>query len=29
MALFDYIEPKTYDALKKQYEVVCEFKDPR
>lgn len=24
-ALFDCIEPKTYEALKKQYDLVCEF----
>lgn len=24
-ALFECIEPKTYDALKKQYDIVCEF----
>lgn len=31
MALFDCVEPKTYEALKKQYETVCEFYhiDPR
>lgn len=30
-ALFDCCEPKTYEALRKQYEVVCEFyhHDPR
>lgn len=27
-ALFDCIEPKTYEALKKQYDLVCEFKKP-
>lgn len=25
LALFDCIEPKTYEALKKQYYIVCEF----
>lgn len=25
MALFDCCEPATYNALKKQYDVVCEF----
>lgn len=25
MALFDCIEPATYNALKKQYDIVCEF----
>ena len=25
MALFDCADPKTYQALKKQYEIVCEF----
>lgn len=25
MALFDGCEPKTYEALKKQYDVICEF----
>ena len=25
MALFDCCEPATYNALKKQYEIVCEF----
>lgn len=31
MALFDYCEPKTHEALTKQYELVCEFyhKNPR
>lgn len=31
MALFDCCEPATYNALKKQYDVVCEFynKKPR
>lgn len=31
VALFDCIEPPTYDALKKQYEIVCKFYhiDPR
>lgn len=24
-ALFDCVEPKTYEALKKQYDIVCEF----
>lgn len=24
-ALFECIEPKTYEALKKQYDIVCEF----
>lgn len=24
-ALFDCAEPKTYEALKKQHEIVCEF----
>ena len=24
-ALFECIEPKTYDALKKQYDIACEF----
>ena len=26
MALFECIEPSTYNALKKQYEIVCEYK---
>lgn len=25
MAVFDYCEPKTHEALKKQYEIVCKF----
>lgn len=25
MALFDCCEPKTHEALKKQYEVICKF----
>ena len=31
MALFDCVEPKTHEALKKQYEIACKFyhKDPR
>lgn len=31
MAVFDCCEPATYDALRKQYEVVCKFYhiDPR
>lgn len=31
LALFDYCEPATHAALKKQYEIVCEFynKKPR
>ena len=29
MALFACCEPATYNALKRQYETVCEFKKPR
>lgn len=25
MALFDCSEPRTHEALKKQYDIVCEF----
>lgn len=29
MALFECVEPATYEALKKQYEIVCKFYNPR
>lgn len=29
MALFDYCEPNTYEALKSQYESVCEYYRPK
>lgn len=31
MAIFDCAEPATYDALKKQHDIVCKFyfNDPR
>lgn len=28
MSLFDYCEPATYEALKSQYESVCEYYRP-
>ena len=29
MALFDYCEPKTYNALKSQYNSICDYYRPR